>query len=219
MRGGAAVAFLFVLMAALVAVVVAAERTARRLAVVVAKPAASLCFVIVAAARLRSGSAYDAWVVLALLLCLAGDVLLLLRRAFVGGLVAFLLGHLAFVVAYASLLPPRLWPVAWLLPPLTVGAAAARWLSPRLGGLRAPVLAYVSVITVMVWGACGVWARGAAPWFLAAGAGLFFASDLAVAYDRFVKKSFAARTWGLPAYYVGQFLLALTAGVAGKPLR
>ena len=90
--------------------------------------------------------------------------------------------------------------------------AAALWLSPHLGRLRVPVLAYVAVITVMVWGAVGVTVAGRGPWFLAAGAILFYLSDLAVARDRLVTKVFGSRAWGLPAYYLGQLLLALTVG-------
>ena len=43
---------------------------------------------------------------------------------------------------------------------------------------------------------------------LAAGACLFFASDLAVARDRFVARDFTNKLWGLPAYYIGQLLIA-----------
>lgn len=203
------------LMVVAVAVVVAAERAGRRAPVLAAKPLASLCFVVVAWSRLQAGSPYDAWVMLALLLCLTGDVLLLFRRALVAGLVAFLTGHVAFVVAFAALLPPHAWPAAWVLAPLAASAAAAIWLSPSLGRMRAPVLAYIAVITVMVWGALSVAAAGNGPWFLAAGALLFYLSDLTVAYDRFVRRAFAARTLGLPAYYLGQLLFALTVGRAG----
>jgi len=42
----------------------------------------------------------------------------------------------------------------------------------------------------------------------AAGAVLFFASDLAVARDKFVAKGFVNRAWGLPVYYAGQLLIA-----------
>jgi uncharacterized membrane protein YhhN len=55
-------------------------------------------------------------------------------------------------------------------------------------------------------------AAGQGPWIVAAGAVLFYLSDLAVARDRLVAKTFGSRTWGLPAYYFGQFLLALTVG-------
>ena len=48
--------------------------------------------------------------------------------------------------------------------------------------------------------------------FLAAGAVLCYLADLAGARDRLVAGRFGSRAWGLPAYYVGQFLLALTVG-------
>jgi len=42
---------------------------------------------------------------------------------------------------------------------------------------------------------------------LAAGGVLFFASDLAVARERFVARAFSNRVWGLPCYYAAQLLL------------
>jgi uncharacterized membrane protein YhhN len=203
---------LAVVMAAAVTVLVVAERNARRGLVLLAKPVGSLAFLLVGWSRFQPGHTYDAWVLLALLLCVAGDLLLMLRRGFLPGLVSFLLGHLAYIVAFSVLLPPHSWPAAWALPPLLVSAVAARWLQPHLGRLRVPVLAYVAVITVMVWGAVAVTAAGHGPWFLAAAAVLFYLSDLAVARDRLVSRAFGSRTWGLPAYYLGQLLFALTVG-------
>ena len=195
-----------------VAVLVVAERRGNRRLVLVTKAVASLAFVLLGWSRFGSGHPYGAWVLLALVLCFAGDLLLMLRRGFLPGLASFLLGHLAYVLAFSALLLPRSWPPAWALPPLMVSTVAAAWLSPHLERLRVPVLAYVTVITVMVWGALAVTAAGRGPWFLAAGAVLFYLSDLAVARDRLVVKRFASRAWGLPAYYLGQLLLALTAG-------
>jgi uncharacterized membrane protein YhhN len=200
------------IMAVVVVILVAAERNGRRDLVLVTKPVASLAFLLLGVSRFVPGHPYSAWVLLALLLCLAGDLLLMLRRGFVPGLACFLLGHVAYVVAFSVLLLPRFWPAVWVLPPLVVSTVAAAWLSPHLGRLRVPVLAYVAVITVMVWGAVAVTVAGRGPWFMAAGAILFYLSDLAVARDRLVTKAFGSRAWGLPAYYVGQFLLALTVG-------
>ena len=200
------------IMAAAVAVLVAAERKGRRDLVLVTKPVASLAFLFLGVSRFVPGHPYSAWVLLALLLCLAGDLLLMLRRGFLPGLGSFLLAHVAYVVAFSVLLLPRSWPAVWALPPLVVSTVAAAWLSPHLGRLRLPVLAYIAVITVMVWGAIAVTAAGQGPWIVAAGAVLFYLSDLAVARDRLVTKAFGSRTWGLPAYYLGQFLLALTVG-------
>jgi uncharacterized membrane protein YhhN len=200
------------IMAVAVVVLVAAERRGRRDLVLLTKPVASLAFLFLGVSRFVPGHPYSAWVLLALLLCLAGDLLLMLRRGFLPGLTSFLLAHVAYVVAFSVLLLPRSWPAVWALPPLVVSTVAAAWLSPHLGRLRVPVLAYIAVITVMVWGAVAVTVAGRGPWFLAAGAILFYVSDLAVARDRLVTKNFGSRIWGLPAYYVGQFLLALTVG-------
>lgn len=199
-------------MAVAVAVLVTAERRAWRALVFVAKPVASLCFVTVGWTLYRPAHPYGAWVLVALVLCLLGDVFLMLRRGFLVGLVSFLLGHLAYLAAFAAVLPPRSWPARWALPLLLVSLAAALWLEPHLGRRRSPVLAYLVVITLMVWGAVSIVVQGSGPWILAAGAGLFYLSDLAVARDRLVVKRFASRTWGLPAYYLGQLLLALTVG-------
>ena len=55
--------------------------------------------------------------------------------------------------------------------------------------------------------ALAAWQAGASVCVLL-GALAFFVSDLAVARDRFVVKQFSNRLWGLPAYYLGQVLLA-----------
>jgi uncharacterized membrane protein YhhN len=67
----------------------------------------------------------------------------------------------------------------------------------------------VAVISAMVATAAGAFGAGAGG-LLLAGALAFFASDLAVARERFVERSFANKLWGLPLYYGAQLLLAST---------
>jgi uncharacterized membrane protein YhhN len=183
----------------------------------ITKPLASLGFVLVPIlGGARGGVA--TWILAGLILGMAGDVLLLLRtkRAFLAGLGVFLLGHVAYVVAFAQLVPPARWASPPMLPIVAAVAIAAvvvlRWLWPHLGSMTIPVVAYVAVIATMLVGgiACGRWAPvdGTARALIAAGAALFFASDLAVARERFVAEGFINRAWGLPAYYVGQLLIA-----------
>jgi uncharacterized membrane protein YhhN len=74
------------------------------------------------------------------------------------------------------------------------------------------VLTYIVVISVMVWGGISSSSSGVLPWTAAGGALLFYCSDLAVARQRFVHESFINRAVGLPVYYLGQLLLALTIG-------
>ena len=75
------------------------------------------------------------------------------------------------------------------------------------GDLRAAVVVYCAVISVMLWLALGVDRLE-----VRLGALLFYLSDLLVARDRFVRPGLVNRVVGLPIYYAGQLLLALAVG-------
>jgi uncharacterized membrane protein YhhN len=178
------------------------------------KPLASLSFVvipIVTGAAFHDGAEVARWLTAGLVLGAIGDVLLMYEseRAFLGGLVAFLLGHLAYVVAFARVVPPARWVEGAMLGVLAAVLVAAaivlRWLWPRLGAMRIPVMGYVAVITAMVLG--GVAVRHASL-LATAGAVAFYASDLTVARDKFVAKDVWNRAIGLPLYYGAQLLIA-----------
>lgn len=190
-----------------------AEARGSRGSVWLAKPLASAGFVGLALAGGAAGTSYGRAVLVALGLSLAGDVLLIPQRpaVFRAGILAFLLGHLAFAGAFV---------VRGLQPLATLGTAAAsvvpatlllRWLAPRLPReFRLPVFAYVGVISLMLAAAAGSVAAAGDPRILAAALG-FYLSDLSVARDRFVAPGFANRLWGLPLYYAAQVLFALSA--------
>lgn len=194
------------------AVFLAAERRRRPALAFLGKSLASLGFLALGWSRLRAGSTVDAYLVLGLALCLAGDLLLLARRLFAAGLAAFLLGHVAYLAAFQALLPAREWPLALAAPVVSASALAAVWLWPYLGRMRPAVLAYIAVITAMVWGALASGVRGPLPTRATGGALLFYLSDLAVARQRFVRPSYRVRAAGLAAYYLGQVLLASAVG-------
>jgi uncharacterized membrane protein YhhN len=78
--------------------------------------------------------------------------------------------------------------------------------------MRPAVLAYITAISLMAWAALSAVLGGPGPAIALIGALLFYISDLAVARDRFITRSFVNRLWGLPAYYTGQVLLALSIG-------
>jgi uncharacterized membrane protein YhhN len=166
------------------------------------KIAASLGFVLLALVLGVEGP-FERGILAGLSLSVAGDALLLSARrpAFLSGLVAFFLAHLAYAVAFARAGRPDAW-VA--LPIAAATALVLRWLWPRLGTMRAPVVAYCLAISVMLWLALGVDRTE-----IRLGAALFFASDLLVARDRFVRPGLANRLVGLPLYYAAQVLLAL----------
>jgi len=75
--------------------------------------------------------------------------------------------------------------------------------------MRRPVLAYVVVISAMLVCAAGTVGRAGMP-VIFVGAFAFYLSDLAVARQRFVQRSFANKAWGLPLYFGAQLILAWT---------
>lgn len=208
-----------VLTAVGVAGVLVAEATERRLPAILCKPLASTGFVGLAVAVGAPGSAYGWAVLVALALAWIGDVCLLARGAkglFLAGLAAFLLGHVAFVVAFALLDPAWPWAAGALAGASVPALVVWRWLDPHVrGGMRTPVRAYIAVITCMLATAVGAAAAGAHILVLAGAFG-FYLSDLAVARERFVQSAPINRLWGLPLYYAAQLCLAWTAGLGAS---
>lgn len=167
------------------------------------KTLCSLGFVMLALSS-GIGSVY-AWLILAGLICAAlGDVALLYRSdtAFLIGLSAFLLGHILYTVAFALLGQPILW--AGLV---VLGASGGLLLGfwPHVWEWKVSVPAYVLVISLMLFFALGV-----TRWEVWLGALLFYLSDIFVARERFVASNPINPLVGLPLYYLGQYLLALS---------
>lgn len=203
----------YVVCAVAVAGLLAAEQRGSRAGLWLTKPVASLAFLWVALAAGALGSTYGRWVLVGLVLCLAGDLLLIpqeRKAAFRAGVFAFLAGHVAFSVAFLGRpLDPLGLAVAAVVLALAL-AAVLRWLSPSVtADMVLPVRAYMLVIGIMSALACGVTAAGG-PWQVAVGALAFTASDVSVARDRFVRHEFVNRAWGLPLYYAAQLLIATT---------
>jgi uncharacterized membrane protein YhhN len=154
-----------------------------------------------------------------LIFCLGGDVFLALpqERMFLFGLVAFLLGHVCYVLCffYVADLNPWTWGGSGLV--LAISGLVFFWLRPHLGTMLVPVIAYIIIITAMVIGAFTVLGdttlRSAGRFMVIFGAASFYISDLFVARDRFLETGFANRLIGLPLYYGGQFLLAFSVGL------
>jgi uncharacterized membrane protein YhhN len=188
---------------------------------------ASGSFVMIGLEALHTSPAFESfalWILIGLVLGAIGDIALLGRSnaAFLGGLVAFLGGHIAYVVAATRALAIEAWWSAagiFAVVPIIAGAVALFvWLWPRLSTqhrpMRIPVIVYVAAIVTMVIAAIAV-ARGHAlpdpqRYLFVIGAVLFFVSDLAVARDKFVSKTVTNRMWGLPTYFTAQLLIAWT---------
>jgi len=126
-----------------------------------------------------------------------------------------------YIGAFFHLSGANRWSWIGALIALPAAVAVYRWLKPHLGTLRLAVLLYIAVITVMLAVACGVAAdsrlSAETRTLVLAGAVCFYLSDIFVARQRFVTPSFNNRLAGLPLYYLGQFMLALSTGAVGPP--
>jgi len=179
----------------------------------------SCLFIFTALVQTHPIPVYFYLLLLGLIFCLGGDVFLALPqdRAFLMGLVSFLLGHVLYVVCFFYVADVSQWTWIGGLVGLLVSGLVFGWLRPHLGSMLIPVTAYVVVITVMVIGAWTVLGdtrlNFAGRLLVFIGAVSFYLSDLFVARDRFLQSEFANRLIGLPMYYCGQFLLAFSVGL------
>ena len=144
---------------------------------------------------------------------LVGDIFLLGTNTvdFSGGLVAFLLAHIAFVLAFLTLgVEPR-WALVGLLVAVPLSLTAGRRIvqaATHEGGaaLGSAVTAYLVVIVAMVTAASGT----ALP-LVFVGALAFLLSDTVLALDRFVGPRSNARMLVIVTYHLGQVLMVVGA--------
>ncbi|MBW2274758.1 MAG: lysoplasmalogenase [Deltaproteobacteria bacterium] len=188
-----------------------AEYRRQLLGIAIAKPLAATGYIAVALSAGALDSPYGICVLAGLALSWFGDVFLIPEdspRIFQAGVLAFLLGHVAYAVGFGVRGVAPLASLGVAVAILPVAALVLRWLRPHVpDDMRVSVHAYIVVITLMLVLAAGTTAaHGGA--MIVGGALLFYLSDLAVARDRFVSSGFGNRAWGLPFYFVGQLLLA-----------
>lgn len=176
------------------------------------KVTASSAFVLLAIQLGATTSTYGRIILTALALSWLGDVFLLSRttRVFLLGIASFLLSHIVFSIAFAtlSLSTPAL--ITGFIVLSCLGMIIIKWLwGYLLSFYRIAVTAYLVAIISMCSFAIAV-STTSGNWMLATGALAFAASDLSVARDRFIAPSFKNRVWGLPLYYAAQVMLAFS---------
>jgi len=211
--------FAVLLMLAVVLLVglIRAEKTNKPKKILTYKTPLSILFIVAWTLQPAQNPLFSGLILIALVFCLGGDVLLGMGsdKAFLGGLVSFLLGHVMYTAAFfTAARVSSIMAVAMII--LLVAAALIWcWLEPHLEEMKTPVLAYMVVISIMVCAAAGLAASstlpGTARVVILTGAVLFYISDLFVARQRFVVDAYINRQIGLPLYYTAQFLLAFSA--------
>lgn len=153
----------------------------------------------------------------ALFFCWLGDVLLMLQRDelfFIAGLVAFLTGHVLYIICYRNfrnagtgLTGPQ--QIRFSLPIILAGTGLVTILFPHLGGLQIPVLVYALVITVMAMQALFRYGYTNSKSFVLVfvGAISFMISDSLLAINKFMQPLPLAGLAVMLTYLLAQYLI------------
>ncbi|TGM79502.1 lysoplasmalogenase [Leptospira bouyouniensis] len=183
----------------------------------IVKPVLSSLFVVTAFFQIQGYTFYHSLILTGLILSLIGDICLIFffhKKVFTAGLGAFLAGHVMYTIAFFRL--GELGAISTAVGGffIIISVVIFMHLKSHLGNMRAPVLAYITIITAMVIGAVSYSNQSAinitARYLVLIGALLFYISDIFVARHRFVQKEFLNRAIGLPMYYAAQFLFAIS---------
>jgi uncharacterized membrane protein YhhN len=146
------------------------------------------------------------WFFAGLCFSLVGDIALLPKfNAFITGLSAFLIAHLAYIVGLAGHVETGSLAIVGIgVALLAFGFYGRRILANVPGELLLPVVAYFAVLSAMV-----IFAFVTGIWFLAIGAVLFLASDSLLGWGRFVSPSPGGRVAVHITYHLAQTALVI----------
>lgn len=155
---------------------------------------------------------YKYLILLGLIVCLLGDILLMLRRRyFLYGLICFLLGHLSYLHAFTFEMGFGF--SSWLtILCFFYGLIIYGILYNHLGSLRIPIFIYILAILLMVIQSWERWLTTGENHVLIAaiGATLFMISDTLLALERFRKPFKSAQIFILSLYFLGQSCIAFS---------
>ena len=184
----------------------------------IAKPLATLLIAAIVWRADAAAPGYRRAILLGMAFSCVGDIALMLPfDAFVPGLIAFLLAHLCYIVAFrAGFRAGRDLLIAAALLAVFAGINLAGLWPLLPSDLRIPVVVYVVVLALMATLALArAWTNNAATpsaptsarW-AAIGAVLFVISDSVLAWDRFGGGLPAATLCVLSTYYAAQYCIA-----------
>lgn len=195
--------------------VIVSEQLDWEMIYVVCKPMVMISLIIHYYVSLRSHER-STMAIVAMLLSLAGDVLLMKPEYFIPGLIAFLLAHVAYILVYRQHRLAEstnelqgIQRIRLAFPIVLAGTGLVVVLYPRLGDLTIPVMVYALVITVMALTALFRYGRTTSQsfWLVFFGAVLFMISDSVLAVNKFLSPVNLAGLWIMLTYGVAQFLI------------
>lgn len=169
---------------------------------------------LVAAAASASIGDPKPWVIAALVLGLLGDIGLMLSKGgtdlpFLAGLGAFLLGHVAYILAFLQLETRTVDLVAGLF--VVAGVAGLVLPAILLGAIEKSGSAFAGIVMVYVLGLATMTVLAAGTGIIATAVGgvLFLASDAILARGRFVAPVPRGPLLVIITYHLAQFLILI----------
>jgi alkenylglycerophosphocholine/alkenylglycerophosphoethanolamine hydrolase len=150
--------------------------------------------------------------------------MIFLERLFLLGLDAFLFAHIFYISGFwEQMINITVWSLILVVFIVSNTGGLLRRLVAAMRSkgenkLVIPVILYGAIISVMLYAAMTTiydpaWKTSAAL-FVSAGAFLFCASDLILAWNRFVSPHKNGRVWSIALYHLGQ--IGLVAGVVSQ---
>lgn len=145
---------------------------------------------------------------------------------FLGGLVAFLIGHLFYIYAfvkenqYAQVVGHLRNNPFMALPYVALMIFVVIYMGPRLGEFKIPVFAYSAILilmSVMALNRFNAAARASA-WLIWLGSVLFVFSDFMIAWNKFIEPVAGARMIIMSTYLLGQAGIAYGLAISYKEL-
>ena len=173
--------------------------------------------------RLTSPAAWPMiWFLIGLCLCTLGDMFLMFReKHFLKGLIAFLLGHVFYVVGFKTLIPlgaPLAYALIFALLVFGTGGFIYKklyegMLKNNKAKMKIPVAFYTLVISAMLYSSIMTYPLWSSHFSLViiAGALLFFVSDVINAWAEFVGPIKRHRFLIMTTYYLAELFIAYAA--------
>ena len=177
------------------------------------KPLTTILIIILAIIhQSENTNLYGYLIIAGLVFSLLGDVYLMLPTdKFIHGLVAFLIAHIFYILAFSSGFGPY-FDIEYLIPAAIYTLVFLWILLPKTGKMKLPVLIYSLVLMVFLWQASGrfFFLGNQTSLYIIVGAILFVISDTILAYARFVKSYKLSQLLIHLTYWGAQTFLALS---------
>ncbi len=160
--------------------------------------------------RLKLNSKYSYFILFGFIFSLAGDIFLLhVVDKFKSGLVAFLLAHIFYIIAFTT--RSKEMKILSSIPFYVVAGLIIFYLYPHLSQMKIAVIVYVIVITTMAWRSYIQRNYNNTAVYAFTGAVLFVISDLNLASNKFVHPYEYAGIVTIITYWTAQYFIARSA--------